>query len=160
MEKKGRRTGRTPNGGEAAVPRETPAAPEPEATAAVTALPVPMTGGSAPRQLLDFPRHAFAALAESHAVLARGLDAFSREAAGLARSGIDAAAQSATEMLTVKTVVDAIEVNAGLAQRSFGAFVEGSTRLSELAVKLMADAAEPILAQFGESWFKPARLDP
>ena len=92
--------------------------------------------------------------------MARGLDAFSLEAAGLAHRGIDTVARSATEMLGVRTLADAIEVNAALMRRSFDALLADLTRLSELGVKLAADAAQPILAQFGRSWVRFARLYP
>ncbi len=94
----------------------------------------------------------FAALAESQAVLARGLEALSNEMAGLARSEIDAAARSATEMLGVRTLVDAIEVNAGFARSSFDSWLESSARLSELGVTLAAEASRPLLAQLGKGW--------
>ncbi len=65
----------------------------------------------------DVPRHvegdAAAALAQSQAALARGLEALSAEMAGLALSGIDVLARTATKLLAVKTLSDAIEVNAG-----------------------------------------------
>jgi hypothetical protein len=48
----------------------------------------------------DFGREAFAALVQSQTAVARGLEALSAELAGLALSGIDAAARTATDMLT------------------------------------------------------------
>ena len=106
----------------------------------------------------DFGRETFAALVQSQAALARGLEALSAEIAGLALSGIDAAARTATNMLAVKTLADAIEVNAGLTRNSFDTLVGGSAKLSELGVKLAAEASQPILTQFGKGWIKAARL--
>jgi Phasin protein len=90
--------------------------------------------------------------------LARGLEALSTEMAGLALSGIDAAARTATDMLGIKTLSDAIEVNAGLTCSSFDTLVGGSAKLSELGIKLAAEASQPILTQLGKSWIKAARL--
>ena len=111
-----------------------------------------------PDDLGDFGREAFAALVQSQTALARGLEALSTEMAGLALSGINAAARTATEMLGIKTLSDAIEVNAGLTRSSLVAMVGGSAKLSELGVKLAAEASQPILAQLGKSWVRAARF--
>jgi len=76
--------------------------------------------------------------------------------AGLARSGIDTTARTATEMLKVKTLSDAIEVNALFARNSLDALITGSARLSELGVKLAAETSQPILTQLGIGWIKAA----
>jgi hypothetical protein len=106
--------------------------------------------------LADFGREAFAAVAQSQAAVARGLEALSAEMAGLALSGIDAAARTATDMLAVRTLSDAIEVNAGFTRSSFDALVGGSAKLSELGTRLAAEASQPILTQLGKGWIKAA----
>ena len=58
--------------------------------------------------------------------MARGLEALGAEVAGLTLSRIDAAARTATGMLAVKTLSDAIELNAGFARGSIDALVGGS----------------------------------
>ena len=105
----------------------------------------------------DFGREVFAALVQSQTAVARGLEALSAEAAGMAISGIDAAARAASEMLRVKTLSDAIEVNTGFTRNSFDALVGGSAKLSELGVKLATEASHPIWTQIGRSWIKAAR---
>jgi hypothetical protein len=102
----------------------------------------------------SFGREAFDALAQSQAALARGLEALSAEMAGLTILGIDFAARTATDMLAVKTLSDAIALNAGFARNSFDTMVSGSAKLSELSIKLAADTTLPILAQFGHGWTK------
>ena len=109
-------------------------------------------------EVADFGREVFAALVQSQTALARGLEAMSVEVTGLAISGIDTATRTATDMLGVKTLSDAIEVNAGFTRSSFDALVGGSAKLSELGMKLATDASQPILAQLGKSWIKAARL--
>jgi phasin family protein len=104
----------------------------------------------------NFAPDALAALAQSQAALARGLEALSAEMAGLALSGIDTAARTATKMLGVKTLSDAIEVNAGLTRSSFDALMASSRRLSELGVKLAAETSRPLLRQLSKSWMKTA----
>ena len=90
------------------------------AAAAATAAPTPSIGAlpPAPKSAKpDFSGHfegdAAAALAQSQAALARGLEAMSAEMAGLALSGMNVLARTATKLLAVKTLSDAIEVNAG-----------------------------------------------
>ena len=109
-------------------------------------------------EVADFSREVFAALVQSQTAVARGLEALSVEATGLAISGIDAATRTATDMLGVKTLSDAIEVNAGFTRSSFDALVGGSAKLSELGMKLATEASRPILTQLGKSWIKAARL--
>jgi len=108
--------------------------------------------------LADFGSEAFAALVQSQTAMARGLEALSAELAGLALSGIDAAARTATDILAIKTLSDAIELNAGFTRSGFHALLDGSARLSELGVKLAAEASQPILTQLGKGWIKAARL--
>jgi len=176
MESKGRRAARA--GAPAATPAETsselqnPAetypraaeAPEAaehfEASAAVvpeSSNALASANGNAPEDVADFSREAVTALAQSQAALARGLEAFSAELAGLALSGIDTAARAATGMLGIKTLSDAIEVNASLTCSSFDALVGGSARLSELGVKLAAETSQPLFSQLGKAWVKPGR---
>jgi len=111
-----------------------------------------------PDERAQFAHDAFAALAQSQAALTRGLEALSAEMTGLALSGIDTAARAATKMLGVKTLSDAIDVNAGLACSSLDALVGGSAKLSELGVKLATETSQPFLAQFGKGWIKASRL--
>jgi hypothetical protein len=186
MESKGRRIARqagpsaTPVGvlspaeisPEAAKPVEnpteefTPAEPAAEIVGpAATAIARPSAGipaaaakGTSSDDLPDFGREAFAALVQSQTAMARGLEALSAEMTGLAISGIGTAARTASNMLGVKTLYDAIEVNAGFTCTSFDALVGGSAKLSELGVKLAADASQPILTQLGRSWIKAARF--
>ena len=66
-------------------------------------------------------------------------------------------ARTATKLLAVKTLSDAIEVNAGFTCSSFEAVVTGSAKLSELGVKLAAETSQPLLSQFGKGWSKAAR---
>jgi hypothetical protein len=100
---------------------------------------------------------AAAALAQSQAALARGLEALSAEMAGLALSGMNVVTRTATKLLAVKTLADAIEVNAGFTCSSFDTLVGGSAKLSEIGVKLAAETCQPWLSQIGRSWSKAAR---
>lgn len=144
---------------EAAAPAAEPAEPEAPAAAEIVAVAAtPPLAHPEPTTHAAREPDVFAALAEAQAVLARGLEALSSEMAGLARSEIDAAARSATEMLGAKTFLDAVEVNAGFARSSLDSWVESSARLSELGVKLAAEVSQPLLAQLGKGWASASRF--
>jgi hypothetical protein len=143
------------------------------AAAAGTAAPTPVIGALPPTPSVgalppapksanpDFPRRfesdAAAALAQSQAALARGLEALSAEMAGLALSGMNVLARTATKLLAVKTLSDAIEVNAGFTCSSLETLVGGSAKLSELGVKLASETSEPLFGQLARGWSKAAR---
>jgi Phasin protein len=150
----------TETSGETAKPEE--AAPD-IAAAAITPAPLPDTAARAaeispPEDLAQFGRDAFAALTQSQAALARGIEALSVEMAGIALSGIDTATRTATKMLGVKTLSDAIDVNTGFTCSSLDTLVGSSAKLSELGVKLAAETYQPFLTQFGKGWIKASRL--
>jgi hypothetical protein len=115
------------------------------------------TKATTSEKVVDFGREPLAALTESQAALARGLEALSAEMIGLTLSGIDTAARAASKMLGIKTLSDAIEVNAGFTCSSFDALIGGSARLSELGVKLATETSQPLLSQLGKDWTKAAR---
>lgn len=100
----------------------------------------------------DFWFDPWSALAESQSAMARGFEAVADEVAGLTRSGITAATETAKAMLGAKTFAEAIEINAGFARRSFNAMIGGTAKLSEIGVKAATDAARPVLNRLGESW--------
>ena len=133
-------------------------------TAAEAMIPPPSIASpqTAPRsansdQMRTVEKDGAAALAQSQAALARGIEALSAEMAGLALSGMNELARTATKLLAVKTLSDAIEVNAGFTRNSFDALVTGSAKLSELGVKLATETSQPLLSQFGRGWSKAAR---
>jgi Phasin protein len=95
-----------------------------------------------------------AVLAESQAAIARCLEAVSDVMTALTCSGIDIAARTATDMLRVKTLSDACEVNAQFAQNSLDRLLDGSVELYGLGFKLAAEASRPILTQFGQGSIK------
>jgi hypothetical protein len=134
-----------------------PAEIAPDAITASLASVTKEATGASPDDLTHFGRDVFAALTQSQAALARGLEALGAEMTVLALSGIDTATRAATKMLTVKTLSDAIDVNAGLASSSLDVFIGGSAKISQLGVKLAAETSRPLLTQFGKGWSKASR---
>jgi hypothetical protein len=117
----------------------------------------PVSKSAKPEDLGNFKTDSATALAESQAALARGIEALSAEMAGLALSGMNVLASTATKLLAVKTLSDAIEVNAGFTCSSFETLVGGSAKLSEIGVKLAAETSQPLFGQLARGWSKAAR---
>jgi hypothetical protein len=124
------------------------------------------TGGPAPSgadaqrmagNLCPLDRDSLAAVARSQAALARGMTTLGAEIAALALSEFDTAARAATRLLAVRTLSDAMALQVDYARSSLEAALAGATRLSQLGVELAADAAEPLVAQFGRNWVKAVR---
>jgi hypothetical protein len=135
---------------------ELPAEPAPAATDAVVPPGSPAAAVLGARR--DDPGgDALAALEESRIALASGLEALSEEAAGLARRGIDTAARAAIQMLAVRTLSDAVAVNAGFARTSFDTWIGAAVKFSELGAKLAADSSRPFLARLGDGWIASYR---
>ena len=141
---------------ETAVDTVTPAA-TPEPTPSIGA-PLSARKSAKPDIARHFEGDAGAALAQSQAALARGLEALSAEMAGLALTGMNVLARTATKLLAVKTLSDAIEVNAGFTCSSLETLVGGSAKLSELGLKLATETSQPLFGQLARRWSKAARL--
>jgi hypothetical protein len=125
-------------------------------TPSISPLP-PESKSANPGDPGNFETDSSAALAQSQAALARGLEALSAEMAGLALSGMNVLARTATKLLAVKTLSDAIEVNAGFTCSSLETLVGGSAKLSELGVKLAAETSQPFFGQLARRWSSAAR---
>lgn len=136
---------------EAAEPKLTKAAAAPAATDPPAAKAMKATAKPAD-DVFSIGRTALGAFAESQNAVARGVEAMTLEAAVLARNGFSVAADAATAFLGVRTFADAIEVQTGFARRSIDAALDGSVRLSEIAVKATAEASRPILARLDAAW--------
>lgn len=131
-------------------------APEPPAESA----PLSAALSTAPQAAdthIALDRDSLMALARSQAAVARGLTALGFEMAGMACSEFEAAARAASRLLAVRTPSEAIRVQADYIRGSLGAALAGSARLSNLGVKLVTEAAEPLVVQFGRNWLKAVR---
>jgi hypothetical protein len=125
-----------------------PMLPSPVAMAAL-----PMAAAEQSRRgAKDLGEETLVILGEAQAAFARVLEAMTVEMTGLARAGIAAATETATAMLSAKTLADAVEINAGFARRSVDALIGSSAKLSEIGIRFATDASRPVLARLGEDW--------
>jgi hypothetical protein len=119
-------------------------------TAAALPSIAPFSPAAEPGPPTDRPhleQNPFAALVQSQAALTRGLGAVSDELARMALSGIDMAARTAHADAFGQDAVRRPCVNVGFTCSSFDSLVSGSAKLSELGVRLTAEAAQPFLSQ-------------
>ena len=119
--------------------------------------PAPVAQRMTANEASHFGRDTLAALAQSQAALSRGLEALSAEMANLAISEIDSVRRTATQMLSAKTLSDAVAVNAGFTCSSLERLVGSSAKLSELSLRLATEACQPILSQIGKGWMLASR---
>lgn len=118
--------------------RALPTASAPAPAGPPTNPPAARVPAAAPDRVGNFGRDTWAALAASQTAMMRGFEALSEAMAGLARTGIDAAARATIEMIQVKTLSDAVAVNAGLVRIGFDTLIGSSAQLSDLGAKLAA----------------------
>ncbi|HVC56479.1 MAG TPA: phasin family protein [Stellaceae bacterium] len=95
---------------------------------------------------------AWAAVVAAQAALARGFEEIAGEVTGMTRSGIAVTADAALALLGARTFAEAVGINAGLAGHRVEAMIEGSVKLSEIGVKAVTEASQPILSRFGAPW--------
>lgn len=126
-------------------------APEPPAAEPVSVAreaPAPAAVAASVEQAED----AWTAIAEAHAVLARGFELAAIEMTGMTRMGMAVTADAAIALLDARTFAEAVEINAGLARRGVDTLLEGSAKLSEIGVKVVTEASRPILSRLGGAW--------
>lgn len=132
---------------------KTPQAPEVvSASPSAVAEPGPEIASAAARPQIDSLDDPWTAFADAQAVLARGFEEIATAVTGMTRSGIAAAADAAVALIGVRTFSEAVEINAALARREVDAMIEVSARLSEIGLKAVSEASQPILSRFGGPW--------
>src|SRR6266851_3226500 len=82
--------------------------------------------------------------ATADAALTDGLEAIGKEVMGYARNSFENAAETATALLGAKTFEDVVQLNTDFAKASFERMIEGSTKLSEMGVKVANEALAPL----------------
>ena len=84
-------------------------------------------------------------------IWAKGAEVIGKAWMGLAQETLETAATTAKAMVGVKTLREAVDLQADFAKGNFDKFVAESTRMSETAVKVANDAMEPITARVNVS---------
>jgi hypothetical protein len=95
----------------------------------------------------------------SYAAVTKGLQAIATEAADYSKKAFEANSAAVEDLLSVKSLDRAFEVQGGHARRAYEAFVAEASRISELYADLAKEAYRPFersLARAGASRAAPA----
>jgi hypothetical protein len=137
----------------ATAPAIAPAAPTAaqivSAPPAAVAEPAPEVVSASAKPLADSGDDSWTLFADAQAVLARGFEKIAVEVTGMTGSGVAAAVDAAVALLGARTFSEAVEIHAGLARRGVDAMIEGSAKLSDIGVKAMSEASQPVLSRLG-----------
>ena len=115
---------------------------ESDGVAATTAERTELFTGYA--ELTDLGRENFAAVLRANAAFTEGMEAIGKEVMAYARNSLETAAGAATALLAAQTLEDVVQLNSDFAKASFDRMIAGSTKLSEMGVKVANEALAPI----------------
>jgi hypothetical protein len=122
----------------------------PAVTSSVVTLPTPMRRrpqASGEAMFAAYHR-TIASIGESQTAVASNFTAMALEMNRLAHANLTAASEGMAALFAATSLVDAIEIQLGLARRGLDAMVDGSAKLGEIGLRLANDAAKPMLEPF------------
>lgn len=90
-------------------------------------------------------------------ILVKGFEKIGQEFADFGKTTSEKQMAAAKAIMGVKNVQEAIELQSGFAREAFDKFVAESTKLSEMAVKVANESAEPIQARVNETVAKVSK---
>lgn len=91
------------------------------------------------------------ALVRSSQILAKSAEQISRAIAGFAQSSLEMSAQAGQAVLGVKTISDLIELQSEYARNSMDHFIAGTSKITDISVKVANEAIEPINQRVNEA---------
>lgn len=97
--------------------------------------------------LTAFNKDTVEAVVASSQILAKGFETVSKTWVAFAQSSMEQSVSAAKALLTVKTLREAMDLQAEFARTSFDTLVAETTKVSELSVKVANEAIEPISAR-------------
>lgn len=95
----------------------------------------------------SFGRDGIEACIKSSSLWMKGYEDIVRTAMSLAQSSAEKQGKFVKEALASKTLNEWAEVQNKIAQTNFDDFMSGATKISELSVKVLSEASEPVNAQ-------------
>ncbi len=97
--------------------------------------------------LTAFNKDTVEAVVASSQILAKGFETVSKTWVAFAQSSMEQSVSAAKALMTVKTLREAMDLQAEFARTSFDTLVAETTKVSELSVKVANEAIEPISAR-------------
>ena len=92
-------------------------------------------------------REGFEAFVKSGEIFAKGFEDIVKTAASLTQTAAEKQAEFAKELMGSKTLNELAETQNKIVQANFDQFMSNATKLSEMSVKVMNEASEPLNAQ-------------
>lgn len=99
-------------------------------------------------------REGIEAFVKSGAIFAKGFEEIMKTAAGMTQGVAEKQAEYAKQLMSSKTLNEYTETQNKIAQFSFDQFMSDATKLSEMSVKVMNEASEPLNTQMAKTMTK------
>ena len=109
-------------------------------------------------ELADFNKDTIEAVITSSNVVAKGVENFGQEIASYAQQAAEKNIETAKKLFAVKSMQDAMDLQAEWAKLAFGSFLAESAKLQDMSVQVSSKAAEPLSKQVNaavEKFSKP-----
>ena len=103
------------------------------------------------KEAANLNREGIDAFVKSGTIFAKGFESIIRESIGFAQSTAEKQMQLAKDAMTSKTINEFSDAQNKIAQTSFDDFMSGTTKITELGVKVLTEAIEPINDQIAKS---------
>ena len=103
------------------------------------------------KEAANLNREGIDAFVKSGTIFAKGFESLLKETISFAQSSAEKQMQLAKDAMTSKTINEFSDAQNKLAQVSFDDFMSGTTKLTELSVKVVSEAIEPINDQIAKS---------
>ncbi|MEZ5815437.1 MAG: phasin family protein [Alphaproteobacteria bacterium] len=99
-------------------------------------------------------REGVEAFVKSGEIFAKGFEKWMKTAASIAQNAGEKQAELTRQLMGSKTLNELAEAQNKIAQANFDQFMQGATQLSEMGVKLLSEASEPLNTQITKAMEK------
>lgn len=105
----------------------------------------------------DMGRNSVEAFIKSGTIFAKGFEDLFRESVSFAQSSAEKQSELMKKAMSAKTLNEWTDIQNKVAQQSFNEFMAGATKISEMSVKLLNEASEPINEQVAKTMKKASK---
>jgi len=103
------------------------------------------------KEAVDFARQNMDAAKKSGEIFVNGFEGIMKASMEMMRSAAEKQASYVQDSMSSKTVNEFTDIQGKLMQSSFDDFMEGVTKISEMTVKTLSDASEPMNEQLNKA---------
>ena len=102
-------------------------------------------------------REGLEAFVKSGTIFAKGFEQIMQTAATITQSAAEKQAEFAKSLMGSKDIGEFAQTQSKIVQKNFDEFMQGATQLSEMSVKVLTEASEPINTQMTKTMEKAAK---